>query len=178
MIFFAFHKILRTRLGPQAFIWFLQVYIPMHVIFYRSQHMHVFLPLNNSSNNKWFDLKIPSWNLWTIIASLTCFLNFFKFQPWGECLAYILTNLPSLLIIFFYFFHNALNVDWTTKSFNCKYFLMHVFTSHWPYGYPPLMLHPWQWVHKNPWCSLWHLYCHYQLPCGTKTITCASFNHV
>jgi len=72
-------------------------------------------------------------------------------------------------------------VAWIITSFNCKYLLMHVLTSHQPYGYPSLMSRPWQWMHRNPWCSLWHLYCYCarcQLPCGTKTITCASFNHV
>jgi len=59
--------------------------------------------------------------------------------------------------------------------------LMCVHTSHKPYGYPPFTLHPWQWVHKNPWWSSWHFCCHC-VRCwfshGMKTITCTSFNHI
>jgi hypothetical protein len=47
--------------------------------------------------------------------------------------------------------------------------------------YPPLMLCSWQWMHENPWCSSQHLCYHYAkcwLPCGIRTITCVSFNHV
>jgi len=98
----------------------------------------------------------------------------------GWCLAYSLTNLPKLLTNFPSFFHNALNMTWTTPSFNCKYPSMCVQTSHWPYEYLILMLCSWQWVHMNPWCSSWHLCCHSAIcwfPHGAKT-TCASFIHV
>jgi hypothetical protein len=59
--------------------------------------------------------------------------------------------------------------------------LMRVHTSHQLYGYPPLTLCSWQWVHKNPLCSLWHLYYHCMgcwLPDGAKITTCTSFKHV
>ncbi len=43
-----------------------------HVISYHPQFAHVFLCLNNSSSNKWFEFKIPSWNVYTIIPFPTC----------------------------------------------------------------------------------------------------------
>jgi len=54
------------------------------------------------------------------------------------CLAYNLTNFPRVPINFPDFFHNISNMTWTAPSFNCKYPLMCVHTSHQPYGYPPL----------------------------------------
>jgi hypothetical protein len=90
---------------------------------------------------------------WRDIWNTSC-LNFIMFWPKGKCLAYNLTNPPSLSIIFPNFFHNALNVIWTTPSLNCEYPLMCVHTSHRPYGYPPLTMRSWQWAHGNPWCSL------------------------
>jgi hypothetical protein len=42
------------------------------------------------------------------------------------------------------------------------------------------MLHPCQWVHMDPWCSLQH-FCHHcarcWLPWGMRTITCIFFSH-
>jgi len=90
-------------------------------------------------------------------------------------LAYISTNFPSLLIIFPSFFHIILNMNWTTPSFNCRYPLVHVHTSHQLYGYSSFTLCSWQWTHGYSWCSSWHLCCHHVrcwLPCGTKTTTC------
>jgi hypothetical protein len=58
---------------------------------------------------------------------------------------------------------------------------MYVHTSHRPYWYPPFALCSWQRTHWNPCFSLWHLYHHYArcwFPCGMKTITCISFNHI
>jgi hypothetical protein len=58
---------------------------------------------------------------------------------------------------------------------------MHVHTSHRCYMCPSFMLCPWQWANEHPWCSLWHFYCHRtrcRLPCGMKTTTHTSFNHV
>jgi hypothetical protein len=46
-----------------------------HVIFYHPQHVHVFFHLNNSSDNKWFNLKIPFWSIYTIIPFSACFLT-------------------------------------------------------------------------------------------------------
>jgi hypothetical protein len=43
-----------------------------HVIFYHPQPVHVFLHLNNSSSNKWFNFKVPSWSIYTIIPFLAC----------------------------------------------------------------------------------------------------------
>ncbi len=65
--------------------------------------------------------------------------------------------------------------------FNCKYILMCVDTSHQCYMHPPFTLRPWQWMSGHPWCSSQHFCYHYikcQIPCGTKTITSISFNHV
>ncbi len=58
---------------------------------------------------------------------------------------------------------------------------MCVHTSHRAYGYPLLTLCSWQWMHWNPWCNSQHLCCHYMicwLSLVTRTITCASFNHI
>ncbi len=103
------------------------------------------------------------------------------FWPKGECLAYNLTNFPKLSIKFPNFFHNASNMIWIAPSFNCKYPLMHVHTSHQPYGCPPQMLCSCQWKHMNPWCNSRHLCCHCKgcwLPRGAITTTCASFKKV
>jgi hypothetical protein len=43
------------------------------------------------------------------------------------------------------------------------------------------MLHTWQSTHMNPQCTSRHFCCHgmrCQLPCGTKTTTHTSFNHI
>jgi len=101
--------------------------------------------------------------------------------PKGGCLAYSSTNLPKLSTNFLNIFHNASNTTWTTSSFNCKYLLMRVHTSHWPYGYPPFTLCSWQRAHRNPWWSSQHLCCHCVgcwLPRGVKTSTCTSFKHI
>ncbi len=42
------------------------------MIFYHPQPMHVFLHLNNSSGNKWFNFKIPFRNAYTIIPFQAC----------------------------------------------------------------------------------------------------------
>jgi len=44
------------------------------VIFYHPQLVCVFLHLNNSSGNKWFNFKIPSRSVYTIIPFPSCFL--------------------------------------------------------------------------------------------------------
>ncbi len=59
--------------------------------------------------------------------------------------------------------------------------LMCVNTSHQPYGYPLFTLCSWQQTHWNPWCNSRHLCHHYAkswLPCGTRTSTCTSLNHI
>jgi hypothetical protein len=53
------------------------------------------------------------------------------------------------LINYLGFFHNILNMTWIAPSFNYRYSLMHVHTSHQPYGYSPLMLCSWQRTHKT-----------------------------
>jgi len=103
------------------------------------------------------------------------------FQPWGRCSACSLINLPNLLIIFLNFLHSPLDVAQITTSFNHMPPLMCVHTSHRPYGYPFLMLCPWQWMHWDPWCNSQHFCCHCMgcwLSCGMKIITCASFNDI
>jgi hypothetical protein len=58
---------------------------------------------------------------------------------------------------------------------------MCVHTIHWLYGYPFLKLCSWQQMHWNPWYNSRHLYDHCVkcwFSCGTRTITCASFNHI
>jgi hypothetical protein len=107
--------------------------------------------------------------------------NFIMFYPKDKRLVYNLINFPILSIVFFSFLHNTSYATWTIPSFKCKHPLMWVHISHWPYGYPPLMLCSWQWTHWNPWCNLQHL-CHHCAKCwfshGMKTITCTSFNHI
>jgi hypothetical protein len=108
-------------------------------------------------------------------------LKFILLWPKGRHLAFISTNLPSYLIIFPSFLHNILYTIWNTPSFNCTHPSMCVHPSHRTYGYPPLMLCSWQWTHWNPWCNSWHLCCHYArcwFPCGTRIITCTSFNYI
>jgi hypothetical protein len=114
-------------------------------IFYYPQHAHVFLPLNNSLGNKWFNFKIPYWSICTIIPFSTCFLT---------------RNLRPIMFEFY-----------------------HVLALKWAFGFqcPPFMLYPWQWMHGNPLCSLWHFCCHCMgspFLCGMKTTTHTSFNHV
>jgi len=83
------------------------------VIFYSPKLVYVFLYLNNSSGNKWFDFKIPSRNVYTIIPFLACssieylrpiMFEFYMFWHKGKSLAYSSTSLPSLSIIFSNFF--------------------------------------------------------------------------
>ncbi len=144
----------------------------------------IFLLLNNSLNNKWFDFKIPFQSVYTIIPSLTCspigylkpiVIEFYHVPTLGQAFGLQFDNFFSLSIIFLKF----LNVFWTPTSFNCKYFSMCVHISHRLYGCPSLTLHPWQWVRRNPWCSLRH-FCHHCMrcwfPCGMKTTTCTSFS--
>jgi hypothetical protein len=85
------------------------------------------------------------------------------------------------LINFFDLFHNTLNMTWIAPFLNYMNPLMHVHTYHQPYGYPFFMLCSWQRMHKNPWCSSWHLCCHCArcwLPHGVRTTTCVFFKHV
>ncbi len=152
--------------------------------------MSVFLYLNNSLDNKWFNFKIPSQSVRTIIPSLACspmrhlrpiVLAFYHVLAQGRHLIYKLTNLSNLSIIFFSFLHNTSYMTWTTPSLNCRHPFMCVHTSHQPYGYPPLMLCSWQWMHWNSWCNLRHLcrhYTKYWFPRGMRIITCVSFNHI
>jgi len=151
--------------------------------------MHVFLCLNNSLGNKWFNFKIPLkasapsypfqhafwWYIWSPLCP-----NSIMFWPKGKCLVYSSTNLPKLSTSFLDLFHNALNMTWITPLLKYMYPSMCVHTSHQPYGYPPFMLCSWQWVHMNPWCNLWYLCCHCEgcwFPCGIRTNTCVSFKH-
>jgi hypothetical protein len=82
--------------------------------------------------------------------------NFYHVLALTRAFCLYMISFPNLFIIFPCFFHNASNVAWTTasfncmppsmcvhKSFNCRHLLMCVHTSHQPYWYPPLMLHPW-----------------------------------
>ncbi len=106
---------------------------------------------------------------------------FIMFWPRGECLAYSSTNLAKPSISFPGLFQSILNITWIAPSLDCRCPSMRVHTSHWPYGYPLLMLCSWQWTRKNPWCNSRHLCCHYVgcwFPCGARTTTCASFKHV
>jgi hypothetical protein len=103
------------------------------------------------------------------------------FRPWGGRLFYILTNLLSLLIIFPILLHNAPNMTWNATSFNSKYPLMCVHTSHQCYKCPIFTLRPWQWAHGHPWWSMRFFYCHHTrwwLPCGMGTTICTFFNHI
>jgi len=160
-----------------------------HVI-YHPQHKRVAFLLNNSLDNKLFIFKIQFENICTIIPFLACSLNgylrpivleFYHVPAMGQALVYSSTNFPNLSIIFPKFSHNVLDTTQTTTSFNCMHPLMCVHTSHWPYGCPPLTLHPWQWAHWDLRCNSWHFCCHCVrcwLPCGTNTTTCTSFNHI
>jgi hypothetical protein len=96
-------------------------------------------------------------------------------------LVYNLVSLPNLSIIFSNFLHCSSYATWSTPSFNCRHPSMCMHTTHRPYGYPFFMLCSRQWMHWNPWCNLWHFFHHCVrclFPCGTRTITCVSFNHI
>jgi hypothetical protein len=103
------------------------------------------------------------------------------FSPRASTRLTIQTSLPNLSIMFPSFFHSASIMTWITPSFNYKYPSMCVHTSHQPCGYSRFTLHSWQWAHRNSWCSLWQ-FCYHWMKCwfphGTKTTTCASFNHI
>jgi hypothetical protein len=94
-----------------------------------------------------------------VIWNSSC-LNFLMFWPKGECLVYNSTNIPRFSTSFLSLFHNISYTTWIAPSLNCKHPLMRVHTSPQPYGYPPLKLCSWQWVHMNPWCTSWHLCYH------------------
>ncbi len=119
-------------------------------VFYQPQRAGVFLPLNNLLNSKWFDFKIPSRSICTIIPFQHVFRhdiqyalcsNLIMFWPQGGRLVYNSTSLPSLSLIFPILFHNALNAIWITTFFNYKYLSMRVHTSHRCYMCPPFTLH-------------------------------------
>ncbi len=85
----------------------------------------VFFHLNNSLGNKWFNFKIPSWSVYTIIPFPTCsptgyfkpiMLEFYHVLGKGGCLVSKLTNLPNLSIIFPSLFNNILYTTWTSPS--------------------------------------------------------------
>jgi hypothetical protein len=152
--------------------------------------MRVLFHLNNSLTNKCFKFKIPSQNIYTIIPFPTCtsmeylkpiVLEFYhvlaqRVGTWLIIWPIFLTFQLSSLI----FFNNILYVTWTTPSFNCKYPSM--LCTH-PINLMgiPFTLPSWQWTHWSPWWSSQHLCQHCTkcwLPHGTKTITCAYFNHI
>ncbi len=156
-----------------------------HAIFYCPQFVHVFFLLNNSSGNKWFNFKVPSWSIYTIIPFPTWFsigylrlivLEFYHVLALGCVLGFNSISFFNLLIIFPNFLHIVSNMIWITTSFNCSI--------------PPCMhthpidlmgIHFLHCTHGNPWCSSWHICCHCArcwLPHGMKIIKCASFNHV
>jgi len=143
------------------------------VISYRPQLTHVFFHLNNSSGNKWFNFKIPSQNVCTIVSFPTCFstgylkpivLEFYHILAQGQVLDLQLNQFFLALTSFFNLFCSVSNTTWNAPSPNCKYPLMCVHTSHQPYRYPPLTLCSWQRAHMNPWCSSQHL-CYHCVRC-------------
>jgi len=118
--------------------------------------------------------------LWRDIWDPLC-PNFIMFWPKGRHVIYNSISLPNLSIIFPNFLHNSSYMTLTTPSFNYKHPLMCAHTSHRPYGYSPLTLCSWQQTHWNPWCNEHHFCCHCircVFPRGTRTIVCASFNHI
>ncbi len=83
------------------------------MISYRSQLAHVFFHLNNSSGNKWFNFKIPSQNVYTIVSFPTCFptgylkpivLEFYHILAQGRVLDLQLNQFFLALTSFFKFF--------------------------------------------------------------------------
>ncbi len=98
-----------------------------HVIFYHLQHTYAFFLLNNLSNKKWFNFKIPSWSVHTIIPFPTrsptwylrpIMLEFYHvlalkwaFGLWLDQFPQPFDNLPQFYPQCF---------TWTTTSFNCK----------------------------------------------------------
>jgi hypothetical protein len=100
--------------------------------------------------------KIPSRNIYTIILFPTCSpIRYLRpIMPKGGG-AWLIVRLifPSFQLFSPSLFHSILYMTWTTPSLNCKHPSMCVHTSHWPYGYPPLLLCSWQRTHRNPWCN-------------------------
>jgi hypothetical protein len=98
------------------------------------------------------------------------------FRPYDECLVYNSTNLPNLSIIFPILLHHGLNATWITISFNCKYPSMHVHTSHRCYN-----VHLLNYAHNNEHTgthdAIRNIFTTFT-PCGMKTITRTSFNHI
>ncbi len=104
------------------------------MFFYHPKLVRVFFHLNNSLNNKWFNFKIPFWNICTITPFPTCSLmghlkfimpEFYYVIAKGMHLASNLTNLPNLLIIFPNFLHNTSYMTWTTPSLILHYVCTH-----------------------------------------------------
>jgi hypothetical protein len=92
--------------------------------------MRVSLHLNNSSNNKWLNFKIPSWSVCTIIP----FYHVHQWHIWGplcsncivlwlrdRCLTYNSTNFPNLSIVFPSCFPLHFVCDLDYPSFNCRH---------------------------------------------------------
>jgi hypothetical protein len=90
--------------------------------------VHVF-HLNNLSNNKWFNFKIPSRSIYTIIPFPTCFLSrhlksivseFYHVLVQGQALG-LQFDQSSKPFDYPNFLHNISYVTWTTPSFYCKH---------------------------------------------------------
>jgi len=70
-----YHFLLEALTGIDNNTFPFQQHLKMACVLLPPKPMHVFFHLNNSSNNKWFNFKISSWNICTVIPFPTCFLT-------------------------------------------------------------------------------------------------------
>jgi hypothetical protein len=160
------------------------------VIFYHPQSVFVFLHLNNSLGNKWFNFKVPFRSICTIIPFLTCFLTrhprpimpkFYHVLAQGQAPSLQLNHFsqPFNYLPQFFAQHFVRVLDYPILQLQTSLDMCaHIPSTLWVSTF---MLYSWQWTHWNPWCNSWCLCQHCTrcwFPHGMKIITCTSFNHI
>ncbi len=97
------------------------------MIFYCLRHTCAFFLLNNLSNKIWFNFRIPSWSIYTIIPFPTCYptryprpimLEFYHVLALRWALGLWLDQSPQPFDYLCQFYSQCF--IWTTTSFNCK----------------------------------------------------------
>jgi hypothetical protein len=102
------------------------------------------------------------------------------FWPRGGHLVYILTSFPNLSIIFSNFLeHFVQDLEYPILQLQASFNVCaHIPSTLWVSIFYVVFMATNNW---NLWCNSWHLCCHCAkcwFPCGMRTITCASFNHI
>jgi len=145
-----------------------------------ASNSHVFFCLNNSLGNKWFDFKIPSWSVYTIDHTFSNMLSDMIFE--AHCARILSCFRPKvgtwlttqlIILAFQFFFHIISNLIRNSSSFNCRYHLVCVHTSHWPYGYSPFAF-----MATNTWVLMTRFMTPFPPLCEMLTSMCNENNYM